>query len=132
MRPFWLFFFFKTPHLTIGNLLYAACNLFPNAVLLTETGKFFICILLQYRIVHRLASSPTHTKPLLPSLYEEAKSIVQEALPMSIPAGMFVMQQLLLIVAATYLDSTTFQIGELFSVVDMENKSRDGAFRVVF
>ncbi|PSC68753.1 UDP-N-acetylglucosamine transporter-like [Micractinium conductrix] len=43
-------------------------------------------------------------------LRRQARDIVSKAWPMLLPAGMFVMQQVLLIIAATHLDAVAFQI----------------------
>lgn len=74
----------------------------PSAVILTEAIKLAICLAMQYRVVVSEVAAAGGGKPgaaaaargaLGRELRRQARDIAAKALPMLLPAGMFVMQQ---------------------------------------
>lgn len=86
----------------------------PNAVLFTESIKLVICTIIHlyqtWSETRENQISQIKPPPILSELCTKMYRVASHSLPMSLPAGMFVMQQLLIIVAASHLDSVTFQI----------------------
>ncbi|KAL4440038.1 hypothetical protein ABPG75_003039 [Micractinium tetrahymenae] len=93
------------------------------SVIFTEAIKLVICVFMQYRVVAaEVASALPRTSggsgagaaargaPLSRELRRQARDIAAKSVPMLLPAAMFVMQQVLLIIAATHLDAVAFQI----------------------
>jgi UDP-sugar transporter A1/2/3 len=89
---------------------------------LTEVIKLAICLVMQLRVIQAdvaAGNSSTPGGPAAPAaphaalaaeVRRQAADILAQSLPMLLPAAMFVMQQVLLIVAATHLDAVAFQI----------------------
>ncbi|KAK9809147.1 hypothetical protein WJX72_010196 [[Myrmecia] bisecta] len=78
------------------------------AVIYTELVKLLICIgaqLLACQKAARLRGQSFGTE-----MKGQAREILGKSYPMLVPAGLFVMQQVLVIVAASHLDAVTFQI----------------------
>ncbi|KAI3431683.1 hypothetical protein D9Q98_004729 [Chlorella vulgaris] len=92
------------------------------SVILTEVIKLAICLVMQLRVIQAdvaAGNSSTPGGPAAPAgphaalaaeVRRQAADILAQSLPMLLPAAMFVMQQVLLIVAATHLDAVAFQI----------------------
>ena len=91
------------------------------SVAIAEVFKFVICVV--YLVLCPSSyDSPEENSPDLPLLvsaharqslrtkHQRSRSIFRDSVPMALPAGMFVMQQVLLIWSATYLDAVTYQI----------------------
>lgn len=73
-----------------------------------ETTKLTACCLLQLR--QAAADARRAGAPPWPAVRADFISIARRSWPMALPAGLFVFQQLLVIVAATNLDVVAFQI----------------------
>lgn len=78
------------------------------SVLITEVSKLVICLAVQLWNC-RSAAADDHIS-VTKELKKQLQSIVKQSAPMGLPAAMFVMQQVLLIVAASHLDAVAFQI----------------------
>lgn len=80
------------------------------AVMLTELVKLCICLLFVglYRDSKTMDSSTEAESNAKP--WGACRTFVTDALPMALPASLFVMQQVLLVWSATYLDAVTYQI----------------------
>lgn len=85
-------------------------------VILVELTKLAACSLMQLR---ETATEARRTgAPLGAAVRQEFQMIAARSRPMALPAGLFVCQQLLIIVAATNLDVVAFQIfNQSFKVV---------------
>lgn len=87
------------------------------SVCLAEAIKLSICIayLLIMGDTKIGKQLPTHQKQIGDEdakllTYRDWKGLIQDSVPMALPASMFVFQQVLLIWSATYLDAVTYQI----------------------
>ena len=77
------------------------------AVILTEALKIVACLSV---LVFGCWKTSRTREELNRSITARAADLVYNSLPMAVPATMYVMQQMLVIVAATHLDVVTFQI----------------------
>ena len=83
-----------------------------SAVLMTELCKLFVlAIMLSMQEITR---SPPLT---LSRLKDDVMHVVKTALPMLLPASLFIAQQQLNLIAATGLDAVTFQVTNQFKVL---------------
>lgn len=87
------------------------------SVCMAEAIKLSICIayLLIMGDTKIGKQLPTHQKQIGDEeskilTYKDWKALIQDSVPMALPASMFVFQQVLLIWSATYLDAVTYQI----------------------
>lgn len=90
------------------------------SVAVSETIKMSLCILYLYifgdwqqqeeGLAQTTFSSNSNEQQLQRLTKKDWKSLVRDAVPMALPASMFVLQQVLLIWSATYLDAVTYQI----------------------
>ncbi|GAB4823747.1 hypothetical protein N2152v2_010793 [Parachlorella kessleri] len=78
------------------------------SVLLTELLKLAICLAVQLRSCR--AGAVEDGVSVVKACRKQLQTILAQSLPMLLPAAMFVMQQVLLIIAATHLDAVAFQI----------------------
>lgn len=78
------------------------------AVIWTEFIKLVICIAAQCLVCKRTAREKGIT--YLREVQHDLRDIISTSFPMIVPAALFVMQQVLVIVAASHLDAVTFQI----------------------
>eukprot|EP00887_Chlorella_sp_A99_P000565 scaffold17.g565.t1 len=78
------------------------------SVAVTEAIKLAICVSVELRKCQAAAAAAG--EPFAKHASRVAGELVAASLPMLLPAGMFVMQQVLLIIAATHLDAVAFQI----------------------
>eukprot|EP00884_Botryococcus_braunii_P008887 jgi/Botrbrau1/179/Bobra.0022s0159.2 len=78
------------------------------AVIYTELIKLLICIGAQMRESVRTAGERDHS--VADEVRHQFGEILGKSFPMFVPAALFVMQQVLVIVAASHLDAVTFQI----------------------
>lgn len=79
------------------------------AVIYTEAIKLVICLAAQMLLCRR--SAKEHTIGWRKEFNSQFADILSHSLPMALPAALFVMQQVLVIIAASHLDAVTFQIG---------------------
>lgn len=77
------------------------------AVIFTEAAKILVCMGV---MLSTCVSKAKNNKELAHSVCSKGKDLLCNSLPMAVPAGLYVMQQTLVIVAATHLDVVTFQI----------------------
>eukprot|EP00873_Tetraselmis_striata_P046550 jgi/Tetstr1/466814/TSEL_011284.t1 len=77
------------------------------AVILTEAAKIMVC--LGVLLTNCVTNAKSHEE-FTASVFTKGRDLLRNSLPMSVPAGLYVMQQTLVIVAATHLDVITFQI----------------------
>ncbi|KAL0037192.1 hypothetical protein WJX79_005016 [Trebouxia sp. C0005] len=78
------------------------------AVIWTEFIKLVICIAAQCLVCKKTAREKGIT--YLREIQHDLRDIISTSFPMVVPAALFVMQQVLVIVAASHLDAVTFQI----------------------
>ncbi|KAK9825076.1 hypothetical protein WJX74_006218 [Apatococcus lobatus] len=78
------------------------------AVIYTELIKLLVCMAAQF--LECSQASRRHGGHLWIELVQQTREIMQRSTPMAVPAALFVMQQVLVIVAASHLDAVTFQI----------------------
>lgn len=78
------------------------------SVFFTEAIKLALCCIIEYR--KRKEDALENKEPIGRAMRQHIHEIVNKSLPMALPAGMFVGQQVLLIIAATHLDAVAFQI----------------------
>ncbi|BDA44176.1 UDP-N-acetylglucosamine transporter [Coccomyxa sp. Obi] len=78
------------------------------AVVWTELIKLLVCMVAQ--MVECARSAGQRGLPFRDEMVHQAEEILGRSWPMLVPAALFVMQQVLVIVAASHLDAVTFQI----------------------
>lgn len=78
------------------------------AVIWTEAIKLLLCIIIQFWACRTAARDVG--KDWSTEIVTQTSEIIANSLPMALPALLFVMQQVLVIIAASHLDAVTFQI----------------------
>jgi UDP-sugar transporter A1/2/3 len=100
---------------TVDNGTATATYLPSVSVGIAECLKLFICVMYMTLCPSSCElRGGEHGESALPVVASRrstrAPNVFKDSVPMAVPAGMFVMQQILLIWSATYLDAVTYQI----------------------
>lgn len=78
------------------------------AVIWTESIKLLLCVAIQFWACRSAARD--RGNQWVDEFITQTSEIITNSLPMALPAVLFVMQQILVIIAASHLDAVTFQI----------------------